>query len=61
MKVQTVPSRLTDLAVRNAKPRQTRYKLNDDYGLHLLMMPGGTKHWRFDYRWDGAKLARPDL
>jgi integrase len=51
----TVPSHLTDLAVRTAKPRQTRYKLKDDYGLYLLFMPRGSKHWRFDYRVAGER------
>mgnify|MGYP001297500111 CR=1 FL=1 len=36
MKVQTVPSRLTDRAVLNAKPQPSRYKISDDYGLYLF-------------------------
>lgn len=55
MKVPTVPSRLTDRAVLNAKPQPTRYKISDDYGLYLLVMPQGGKHWRFDYRFAGAR------
>lgn len=55
MKVQTVPSRLTDRAVLNAKPQPSRYKISDDYGLYLLVMPKGGKHWRFDYRFAGAR------
>lgn len=55
MKVQTVPSRLTDRAVLNAKPQPNRYKISDDYGLYLLVMPKGSKHWRFDYRFAGAR------
>lgn len=50
-----MPSHLTDLAVRNAKPRGARYKLSDDHGLYLLVMKGGTKHWRFDYRFDAVR------
>jgi integrase len=50
-----VPSHLTDLAVRNAKPRGGRYKLSDDHGLYLLVMKGGGKHWRFDYRFSGVR------
>jgi integrase len=55
MKVRTVPSRLTDRAVLNAKPQPSRYKISDDYGLYLLVMPQGGKHWRFDYRFAGAR------
>ncbi len=50
-----MPSHLTDLAVRNAKPRSARYKLSDDHGLYLLVMKGGSKHWRFDYRFGDAR------
>ncbi len=50
-----MPSHLTDLAVRNAKPRGGRYKLSDDHGLYLLVMKGGGKHWRFDYRFSGVR------
>lgn len=53
MEVQTVPSRLTDRAVLNAQP--SRYKITDDYGLYLLVMPKGGKRWRFDYRFAGAR------
>jgi integrase len=55
MKVQTVPSRLTDRAVLNAKPQPSRYKISDDHGLYLLVMPKGGKHWRFDFRFAGAR------
>jgi hypothetical protein len=55
MDLGTVPSHLTDLAIRAAKPSPTRYKLNDSFGLHLLVMPSGSKHWRFDYRFAGAR------
>jgi hypothetical protein len=36
--MQTVPS-LSDLAVRNAKALETRYKIADDFGLYPLVMP----------------------
>lgn len=55
MKVPTVPSRLTDRAALNAKPQPSRYKISDDHGLYLLVMPQGGKHWRFDYRFAGAR------
>ena len=41
---------LTDTALRNAKPRDSAYKLSDRDGLYLLVSTSGTKLWRFDYR-----------
>jgi len=50
---------LTDLAVRNAKPKDKPYKVSDSGGLHLLVNPHGSKLWRFKYRLHGVerKLA----
>jgi integrase len=41
---------LTDVQVRNAKPRDKEYKITDGSGLYLLVTPTGGKIWRFDYR-----------
>jgi len=46
---------LTDSAVRHARPRERVYRLNDGCGLVLLIQPGGSKWWRFRYRWQGAE------
>ena len=50
---------LTDVAIRNAKPREKPYKVGDTLGLFLLVQPSGGKLWRFKYRVDGKekKLA----
>ncbi len=40
---------LSDLAIRNAKPKEKPYKLADEKGLYLLVNNAG-KYWRFDYR-----------
>lgn len=50
---------LTDVAVRNAKPRDKDYKLSDSGGLYLLVTPAGGRLWRLKYRLDGRekKLA----
>ncbi len=50
---------LTDVAVRNAKPRPKPYKLGDSHGLFLLVQPSGGRLWRLKYRLDGheKKLA----
>jgi integrase len=41
---------LTDVAVRNAKPKRKPFKLADERALYLLVMPTGGKLWRLDYR-----------
>lgn len=43
---------LSDLAIRQAKPRDRDYKLTDYEGLHLLVRPTGAKLWRLAYRFD---------
>lgn len=40
---------LTDLQVKNAKPKDKPYKLTDGGGLYLLITPSGGKLWRLDY------------
>lgn len=46
---------LTDVAIRNAKPRSKPYKMGDAGGLFLLVQPSGGKLWRFKYRVDGRE------
>ena len=50
---------LTDVAIRNAKPREKPYKIGDTLGLFLLVQPSRGKLWRVKYRIDGKekKLA----
>lgn len=52
-----MPEALTDLAIRNAKPKEKPYKLFDGGGLFLLVTPksGGGKWWRFKYRFAGKE------
>jgi hypothetical protein len=40
---------LSDVAVRNAKPREKEYKLSDSGGLYLLITPAGGKLWRLNF------------
>ena len=47
--------RLTDTAVRNAKPTSKPYKLTDGGGLYLLVTPTGSKLWRYKYRIAGKE------
>ncbi|WP_321854050.1 tyrosine-type recombinase/integrase [Paraburkholderia tropica] len=46
---------LTDLAVRNAKPKEKPYKLTDGDGMFLLIQPNGGKYWRLAYRYLGRQ------
>ncbi len=46
---------LTDVAAKQAKPRDKAYKLADSAGLHLLIQPNGAKYWRLKYRIDGRE------
>src|SRR5208337_5685006 len=49
---------LTDIAIRNAKPKDRPYKLTDAQGLHLLIMPNGSKLWRYRFRFEGKETTR---
>ena len=46
---------LTDVAVRQAKPRDKQYKIADGQGLYLLVTPAGGKLWRLKYRSAGKE------
>ena len=46
---------LTDVAVRNAKPREKAYKLSDSGGLFLYVTQAGGKLWRLKYRVSGKE------
>jgi integrase len=46
---------LSDISIRNAKPRPKPYKLADALGLFLLVQPSGGKLWRMKYRIDGRE------
>lgn len=46
-------AKLTDLAIRNARPRPRKYKLSAGGGLTLLVMPNGARYWQLRYRFAG--------
>lgn len=46
---------LTDKACKNAKPTETAFRLSDGGNLYLHILPGGTKSWRFRYRFGGKQ------
>ncbi|WP_427183741.1 tyrosine-type recombinase/integrase [Bordetella bronchialis] len=47
---------LTDLTVRNAKPRKEPYRLAAGNGLFLKVLPSGGKSWLVRYRKDGKQI-----
>ena len=51
---------LTELGIKQAKPREKDYMLNDDRGLCLLVKPNGGKYWRLRY-WQDTKEKRLSL
>ncbi|MEP4487174.1 MAG: integrase arm-type DNA-binding domain-containing protein [Halioglobus sp.] len=38
-----------------AKPRDKRWKLSDEKGMYLLIMPNGSMYWRVKYRYAGKE------
>lgn len=47
--------KLTDVAIRSAKPKEKPYKLFDGVGLYLEVTPAGGKLWRLKYRHEGKE------
>ena len=46
---------LTDPKCKNAKPKDKAYKLADEKGLYLEIMPNSAKYWRMKYRFGGKE------
>ncbi|MDM7987096.1 MAG: integrase arm-type DNA-binding domain-containing protein [Smithella sp.] len=46
---------LTEMKVRNAKPKEKFYKLSDSSGLYLHVTETGSRLWRFKYRFNGKQ------
>ncbi|MEN9266279.1 MAG: integrase arm-type DNA-binding domain-containing protein [Thermostichales cyanobacterium BF4_bins_65] len=46
---------LSDAKVRAAKPREKPYKLFDEKGLYLEVMPNGSKLWRYKFSFQGKE------
>lgn len=40
---------LTDIKIKQAKPKEKNYKLTDGKGLYIIITPKGFKWWRLDY------------
>lgn len=46
---------LTDPKCKNAKAKEKSYKLADEKGLYLEVMPNGSRYWRMKYRYGGKE------
>lgn len=46
---------LTDAQIRRAKPTDSKTKLFDGHGLHVKVLPTGTKSWRWKCRYNGVE------
>jgi hypothetical protein len=46
---------LTDTTLRNARPREKPFRLNDGKGLLFVVNPNGTKYWRYRYEYHGRE------
>jgi len=46
---------ISDIKVRNLKPKDKAYKVSDFEGLFVLVKVSGSKSWRFKYRIDGKE------
>ena len=44
---------LTDTAIRNLQPKEKPFKVFDERGLFIIVMPTGGKWWRLKYRFNG--------
>jgi len=49
---------LTDIQIRNSKPKEKPYKLSDGGGLYVEVTPGGAKLWRMKVRQANGKESR---
>jgi integrase len=46
---------LSDTAIRNAKPAEKPYKMQDEKGMYLFIHSNGGKYFRLDYRFAGKR------
>jgi len=57
-KMPKIVAPLTDIQVRNAKPKDKPYKLADGGGLYIEIMPVGSKLWRMKFKQATGKESR---
>ena len=45
-------NRLTELSIKQTKPKKKQYKLTDGEGMYLRVYPNGSKYWQLQYWFD---------
>lgn len=48
-------SKLTEVAIKKAKPEAKPYKMADGGGMYLLVQANGAKYWRLKFRFQGVE------
>lgn len=48
-------NKLTEAAIKKAKPTERSYRLSDGGGMYLEVMPNGSKYWRMKCRYGGKE------
>ena len=48
-------NQLTELSIKQAKPKEKQYKLTDGEGMYLRVYPNGSKYWQLQYWFDGKQ------
>jgi len=46
---------LTDVKVKNSKPKEKPYKIYDEKGLYMIVTPKAGRWWRLDYSFNGKR------
>ncbi|ERP95683.1 hypothetical protein Q669_29360 [Labrenzia sp. C1B10] len=48
---------LTDTVIKRAPKKDKQYQLRDQKGLYILVMPNGSKLWRFDFKFEDKRRS----
>ena len=48
-------ARLTDIQIKNTKPKEKPFRVAAGRGLFLLVKPDGSKHWILRYQFEGKE------
>ena len=48
-------NRLTELSIKQTKPKKKQYKLTDGEGMYLRVYPNGSKYWQLQFWFEGKQ------
>ena len=46
---------LTELSIKQSKPKEKQYKITDGEGMYLRIHPNGSKYWQLQYWFEGKQ------